>query len=309
MNMPIEFSVANIIGASYTPHNVQITGNSTYNLLCRYLWQKVCNVFKFKLPDTFGKEIFLYSLFGNGVVTVFDSGPEFGVLAQWGNPGGYTVNYEPRYMMVSNPLLPEITGKQLVIGEECAVIRLTNDWHGVGDLIGFYAGKMALAAQAIDMNLINSKLSYVFAAKDKTQAKSFKVMMDDINSGKPSVVIDKSLFAEDGSPAWNAFQQNLQQTYITSDLLSDFRKIEEEFDTKIGIPNANTDKRERLITDEVNANNVETQMLAAAWLDNIRADVKIVNEMYGLDITADWRFDPNEREQSQPVDSRPVYMG
>lgn len=39
------------------------------------------------------------------------------------------------------------------------------------------------------------------------------------------------------------------------------------FDTDIGIPNANTDKRERLITDEVNSNNAETLSKCALWLD------------------------------------------
>lgn len=308
MQMPIEFSVTNIIGASYTPHNVEIRNNSTYNFLCRYLWQKLTDVFTFNLPATFGRDLFLYTLFGNGVVTVVDTGPKYGVLAQWGNPGGYTVNYEPRFMMVANPLLPELSGRELEIGRDCAIIRLTHDWRGAGDLVGFYAGKMALAAQAIDVNLINSKLAYVFAAKDKTQAKSYKVMMDDINSGKPAVVIDKSLFNEDGTENWKTFQQNLKQTYLVTDLLSDFRKIEEEFDTKIGIPNANTDKRERLISDEVNANNVETQMLAAAWLDNIQRDVKIVNEMFGLNISVDWRFDPDEYKQRAAVDSGPVHI-
>lgn len=307
MNMPIPFNIENLVASSYTPHGVIKTNNASFRFFCRYLWEKILSIFEFELPSTFGKELFLNALFGNGVVTVIDT-PKYGLLAQWGNYGGYNVNYQPRFMLFANPLLPDYSGRELVIGEDCAVIRLTEDWCGVTDLIAFYAGKMALATQAIDVNLINSKLAYVFAAKDKTQAQSFKKLMDTINSGETSVVVDKSLFTEDGETNWKAFQQNLRQTYIVTDLLNDFAKIEDEFNTRIGIPNANTEKRERLISDEVNANNVETSILAAGWLENIREGCDMVKDMYGAEIRVDWRFKPNvdNTEQSESVDNRGV---
>lgn len=308
MNMPIPFNIENLVASSYTPHGVIKTDNASFRFFCRYLWEKILSIFEFDLPSTFGKELFLNALFGNGVVTVINT-PKYGLLAQWGNYGGYNVNYQPRYMLFANPLLPDYSGRELVIGEDCAVIRLTEDWLGVTDLIAFYAGKMALATQAIDVNLINSKLAYVFAAKDKAQAQSFKKLMDTINSGETSVVVDKSLFTEDGEANWKAFQQNLRQTYIVTDLLNDFAKIEDEFNTRIGIPNANTEKRERLISDEVNANNVETSILAAGWLENIREGCDMVKDMYGAEIRVDWRFKPNvdnDTEYSESINNRGV---
>ena len=85
--------------------------------------------------------------------------------------------------------------------------------------------------------------------------------------------------------------------------MNDLHKIEEEFNTRIGIPNANTDKRERLITDEVNANNVETSILAAGWLDHIKRGADMVREMYGEEILVDWRYKPNV--QPNPNSDRP----
>ena len=82
----------------------------------------------------------------------------------------------------------------------------------------------------------------------------------------------------------------MKNVYISSDILSDMRKIEAMFDTDIGIPNANTDKRERLVTDEVNANNIETQSKCAMWLEELKDSIKATNEMFGLDISVDWRF-------------------
>lgn len=292
MNMPIPFDIINLINSCYSPNSVIKKNNYTYGLYCRYLYDKLKAVFKFKLPDTFGEELFKNALFANGYVTILPT-DEFGLLAQWGVGGGYTVNYTPRFVLVANPLLPDISGKELIIDEDCAVIRLNGEWAGVLDLVAYYAEKMALASQAVDTNLINSKIAYIFAAKDKAQAQTFKKALDRIYDGEPAVIMDKTLFDEEGKPAWNAFTQNPKEIYLVSDLLNDLAKIEDEFDTRIGIPNANTDKRERLISDEVNANNVETAILADDWLEHIKAGCNRVREMYGAEITVDWRYKPN----------------
>ena len=65
------------------------------------------------------------------------------------------------------------------------------------------------------------------------------------------------------------------------------------FDTEIGIPNANTDKRERLISDEVNANNVETATRCELWMETIRTGLDKANAMFpDLGLSVDWRVDP-----------------
>ncbi len=307
MNMPIPFDIINLIDSCHSPNSVVKRNNYAFNFYCRYLYDKLKAVFTFKLPETFGEELFKNALFANGYVTILPS-DEFGLLAQWGVGGGYTVNYTPRFVLVANPLLPEISGKELIIDEDCAVIRLNGEWAGVLDLVAYYAEKMALASQAVDVNLINTKIAYIFAAKDKAQAQTFKKALDRIYDGEPAVILDKSLFDEEGKPAWNAFTQKPKDIYLVSDLLNDLAKIEDEFDTRIGIPNTNTDKRERLISDEVNANNVETAILADDWLEHIRAGCDRVREMYGAKISAEWRYKPNvpDTKQGDAINPRAV---
>ena len=315
MNMPIPFSIENMIKSSVSPSGVALGNNAAFSFYCRYLWQKLVNVFTFELPDDWSLDMLQAALFGNGCAAVIPTA-EWGIIACWATPGGMDINYEPRYCVIANRLLPTITGKQLVIGEDCAALHITPDWAGVTDLIAIYAAKLSLAMQAIDVNLINSKVAYVFGAKNKTQAESFKQMMDRINTGEPAVVIDKTLFNDDGTTNWGLFQQNLRQTYLVSDLLSDLKKIEDEFDSKVGIPNANTDKRERLISDEVNANNAETAIIAAGWLEHIQTGLKQVKAMYGLDIKVDWRYKQNDplssdeySQQGSSFSGRPLRVG
>ena len=104
------------------------------------------------------------------------------------------------------------------------------------------------------------------------------------------MVVDKDLRNEDGSLNWEMFNQDLKSAYITPDILCDMRKIVDMFDTKIGIPNANTDKRERLNTDEVNANNVDTVSLADLWLTELKKGCAKTRDLFGIDIDVDYRF-------------------
>ena len=310
MNMPIPFSIENLVKSSVSPSGVQYANNAAFGFYCRYLWQKLVNVFTYDLPEDWAADTVQAALFGNGCCAVVPTA-KFGLVAAWATPGGYDINMEPHFVVIANRLLPTLTGKQLVIGRDCAAIHIAPDWCGAVDLIATYATKLALAMQAIDVNLINSKIAYVFAARDQASAKSFKAMMDKINTGEPAVVVDKALFNDDGSPNWQLFTQNLKNTYLVSDLLCDLKKIEHEFDSKVGIPNANTDKRERLITDEVNANNAETAIIAAGWLEHIQTGLKQVKDMYGVDIKIDWRYKQNvayddNTKPGSSVDTRPL---
>ena len=53
-------------------------------------------------------------------------------------------------------------------------------------------------------------------------------------------------------------------------------------------------KRERLITDEVNANNAESVARAALWLQELKESFEKVNNMFGLSLAVDWRNPPEE---------------
>lgn len=65
-------------------------------------------------------------------------------------------------------------------------------------------------------------------------------------------------------------------------MLADFRTINNEFNTVVGIANANTQKKERLITDEVNANNQETRALSQVIFETVKKDLETVYKITGL---------------------------
>ena len=291
--IPIFYDHANAFMSQQKPFSVFTQDNKLAWFYQRYLLQKCMAVFDWELPDNWlkyrGRDYFLYCLYCFGKVAIIKT-DKFGVIPQGCTLGGYGVFYEPKWANIRNPLLKGII--QPVIGKECELIKLQPDYGGVMDIVFHYAEQLALASQSISVNLINSKFAYLFAASNKSAAESLKKMYESITSGQPAVFLDKSLFNADGTVNWQLFEQNLKQEYIVSDVLSDMRKIEAEFDTKIGIPNANTDKRERLVTDEVNANNAETNALAAQWKTSLDESIDRVKEMFGEDVSklkVSWR--------------------
>lgn len=287
---PYYYNYINAETSQVTPSTVHVKDSGLCRYFTKYLLQKAMSVFEWDLPETWNKDYFLYVLYCWGYVAVVNT-DKFGVIPQGCGLKGYDVFYAPTHAVIANPLLSGIIEPR--IGTQCELLKLQPDFSGILDLVGHYAEQMALASQSVSVNLLNSKLSYVFTAKTKALAESLKKMYDQIASGEPAVVIDSRLKnAADGEETWKAFEQNVGGNYIVTNLLADLRKIEAMFDTEIGIPNANTDKRERLIQDEVNANNIETYSKCAMWLENLQDACKRVNDMFGLSIAVRWRVIP-----------------
>ena len=286
--VPENYNYINMYNSSFSPSTVHVKNTRLQKFFKRYLFQKAVGVFKWTLPKTWNPFYFKYVLFAWGFIGVVETN-KFGVICQAGAPYGYDIYYQPTNLIITNPLLRGSLNPR--IGQECSVIKLQPDWGGIMDLVDYYADMMALAAETFGVNMMNSHLSYIFPADKQNIAESFKKMFDRVSSGEPAVVIDKALFKEDGSVSWEPFTQNIGQNYIADRVISDLRKLEAEFDTKIGIPNANTDKRERLITSEVEANNTETEILVDSWLENLQQGIDQTKELFGLtDLSVQLRY-------------------
>ena len=126
-------------------------------------------------------------------------------------------------------------------------------------------------------------------------AESLKKMFDEIMAGNPAVFVDKALYNKNtGDLSLQLFNRDLRSTYIANDILETMRKIKVMFFNDIGVPNANTEKKERLITDEVNANNIETQTKFSLWLDEIKRGFEKANKMFNLDLSVNPSFERSE---------------
>lgn len=298
MREPKSYEFIDMYNSAYHPSAIHSHNTALVRYYVRYLLQKVLSVYEFKgLPETWAENYFKYVLFGYGYIAVFNT-DKYGVICNQCNLFGYNVFYQPNKITIANPLLNSMV---LDIGKNCEVIRCQPDYGNILDLVTTYADLMALCLETAGINLINSKTSFIFFAENKSTGESYKKLYDRVASGEPMSVIDKKLLNDDGTPAWDFFTQNVGQNYITDKVLNDMKTLEDQFNTAIGIPNANTQKRERMITDEVNANNAGTEALVNVMLHTIQEDLKKVNAMFNTDISVSYKYKQEKINNSLEV--------
>lgn len=287
MGVPYSYDQINKYTSERSPSTVHCSNTALVNFYKRYLLEKVISVFNWKIPETWNRAYFEYVLYCSGFVAIVQT-DKFGVIPQNCGLYGYDVFYQPTNVTIANPLLTGIL--QPRIGRECALIKMQPDYGSIMDVVTYYADMLALCAESAGINIQNSKIATVFFAADKPQAESYKKMYDEVSAGNPITVIDKMLKDDNAGSGWEAFNRDVKQSYILTDLISDMRKIEMQFDTLIGLPNANTDKRERLITAEVESNAQEVASLRSIWLDTMREGAKQARNLFGIDIDVNFRW-------------------
>ena len=255
------------------------------------------SVFKWDAPDSWNMDYFKYILYCWGYIAIINT-DKFGVIPQQCSLGGYNVFYAPTYALIANAKLSGILQPQ--IDTQCAIIKLQPDYGGILDMVYYYSDQLALYGEAAAMNVQNSKLGYVVGARSKGIAEAIKKAFDMIMQGEPLAVYDKDA-DPDSNGLFETFAQNLQQNFIAPDILEAMRRVENEFCTRIGINNTNTDKKSRMLVDEVNANNEEVRSLADLWLETLQDGCAKARELFQLDtFNVDWRY--KDEQGSNTVD-------
>ena len=98
------YDFINNYNSTFSPSTVHVKNTGLARFFKRYLLQEAFSVFKWTLPETWAQNYFLYVLYVIGYIGIIDT-DKFGVIPQHGGLGGYDVQYQPRYMLISNPLL------------------------------------------------------------------------------------------------------------------------------------------------------------------------------------------------------------
>ena len=251
---------------------------NTSNLYYRdYLLKKVLSRFEFSgIPSFWDYDYFLEILFLEGHLAITDTG--MGILPFKCGCTGVGVFEQPTEVIIANPVLGSF---RRTIDVDCALVKLQYNYQGIGWMLNRFATLLAMCDSGIAVNLMNSKAAYVFKASSKAQAATIQKMYDDITMGKPAVFVGENGALNNE----NVFTMPVKENFVADDIQLLKRKIVNEFLTEIGINNTNTDKRERLTDDEVNANNMEVYSNIQHWLDNIQDGLRKANTLYNLNLS------------------------
>lgn len=162
------------------------------------------------------------------------------------------------------------------------IIRNNDDMIPTYPTIQIYSAKLTDIERTIDTNLSAQKMPFVITCGDK-QRLSFKQAIKSRDENIPVIYGDKN------------FDLN-QIKVLKTDAPIIFDKLQvqkmnvwNECLTFLGINNANTNKRERLITNEVNANDQMIQANEDVMLKARERACELINKMFGLNISVERR--------------------
>lgn len=287
-----------------SPSEIHSNDNMLNGMISRYLLQRVMSVYKWEIPKSINQRYFEYTLFLNGYLAIFNH-PKFGIIAQRCSFSNYDLYYQPKNITVSNGKFFSKPIKR-TLDVDAVLLTLEEDYCGIGDLLSFYTGLLSELWLSLMMNVKNTHLAYMFGCESKNQADTMKSIFDDVASGKVAVFYDKALHDKmTGKLSIEMFNQNLKQNFLVMDILESIRQVLSMFDTEIGIPNTNLSKKERLITDEVNQNNIETFSRSEMWLTRLQENCKQVNEMFANELlsplSVDFRYKNTAAETNVEV--------
>ena len=294
MYVPLNYNQINLGAGTYQPSPVKNRNNKSFDYFVRSLFQRCTTVFEWEVPDNWDgatKDFFLYCLYKFGYVAVSDF-KKFGMGFQPCGLSGYNFYYQPTEAIISNPALDEAL--HLEIGKECQILKLTPDYRGIFDVLDFYAEKLSLLDNAINMSLINNKYAFFLGAKNKAAGQALKKMLDMVNKGEPAVIWDMKLMndpTDKETPFQEWKREHLKDSYLTTDQLLDFHTILNDFDAEVGIPTIPYQKKERLVEDEATAKLADGKARSITWFETIENSIADIKELYpGIKLSCKMRY-------------------
>ena len=295
--LPLNYEEINLSNSTHSPTTIKARNNKSFAYWQRSLFQRACSVINFDFPDEWEgstRDFFYYCLFRYGYLVVFDS-DDYGFTFQPCGFSGYNWYYQPTKCIVTNPALKK--SLELEIHKDCEILKLTPDFMGIFDIIDYYAEKLSHLDNGLNMSLINSKFAMIFGGKNKQGVELIKKLMDKVNKGEPMVVFDTAIAQNPSTPddpfPWSYWDRDVKKSYITTDLLQDFTTIINNFDSEVGIPCAPYQKKERMVSNEVDSRIIDSTSRSVVWRDCLVSCSQVINEHFGVNLNPTLRHDPD----------------
>lgn len=274
--------------SSYGICNVE----ENYNFYFNYLLSKLHSLFKWNnLPDTIDEESLNNQLFLNGQTcfTEFDGK----LYCLFGNVGGKPNEYyHLTNYVISNPVLGSKTAK--ILGKDKDSVMMYNtvvdrdtQWiigsQGLFQLIKQTATLLADNIVSISCAQINSRVQIAYAAESEALANTGEKVLKDLYGGKPYRIMAQ----KDELEKFSVLGGSTSSTNTIAQLIELQQYIIGQFYQNIGVRFNSTNKKERLITDEINFQDDFLAINLQTMLESRQLACKEINEMFGTDISVE----------------------
>lgn len=250
----------------------------------RFLYQRfkllALNMFKWEGLEALGVEERHIEnwLFSEGKCLVFKD-PEMGLMClKCDGLGANVLNDPTHYRATGYGYSKEYRA------DECVVIENNKLRMPTSDAIEYFTNQLYEVVRTRDTNIKTLKLPFLLACNDKNVL-TMKKIMEAIDNNEPCLTVNKDIVNIDDFV--KVIQTGVKP--LTAELTDQYHDIMNEALTYLGINNANTDKKERLITSEANANNQLIESCAEMFLEARQRACEEINKMFNTNISVELR--------------------
>lgn len=270
-----------------------LLNNRTYLQYYNRLLELAINMYEWKnLPDTVDERFLELTLFSDGMAVFFQDDGGLGYLCLQCMTGGELDVYRipiDRTAYATN-------GYQMRLNNQNSIIIFNNYTHTNSMLdVEMYARRLYEIERTIDVNVKSQKTPVLIRATEN-QRLTMKNLYMQYDGNEPFIFGDKQLDM-DGIKVLKT-----DAPYVADKLNILKRQIWNEALTYLGIENSNTEKRERLVSDEITSNLGGVAAQRFCRLNARRKAAEQINKMFGLNIQVDFREEVNTMFQDNNED-------
>ena len=254
--------------------------NRTFTEYYKRLKLLAKSLFKWNnLPNGINEKWIEKYLFSEGKCMFFKH-ETLGFMVAKCSEGGTLNEYDEPTLL--RPTLRNAETEDLINGSECVLICNNDDCIPTNPFIELFAYRLTDITRTIDINVSAQKTPVLMLCTDK-QKMTLKNVYRQWNGFEPVVYGDKDLDL-------NGVKVLKTDAPIVFDKLQiEKNHIWNECMTFLGINNANMDKRERLVDDEVQANNEQIEIFADMMFKAREQACKEINKVFKTNISVEFR--------------------
>ena len=254
------------------------------------------------LPTSIDERFLEMTLFRTGL-SVFFRDDRYGLLAlQGAGSGPLNMYWTPtRFTVVGNS---EFSSRELTAMTETTIDadpdtgEIDTTGKGVGIWANatkhppqltalLYSKRLAAADMTVDIAMRNARRSRVIVA-DETERLSATNINNAIDRADSFIPVSTSGY--DLASKITAIDMGVHPDHVIK-LMEARQKLWNEAMGMLGLNYANQDKRERMVVDEVSANDEQVDSMKHVNLNERKRACRIINRKYGLDIDVKYRVD------------------
>jgi hypothetical protein len=264
-----------------------------YQYYMHLLTEKALSLYKYTdLPESLPAEQIEMRLILQGYAVIFKH-KKYGIVTCSGGVSGVDQYYLPTDFVYAQPALGS---GNLKINKDCIIIwNTTADKYnriGLLTLIQRYARMLADLDSSINIYTVNTRATKLNTAATQQTAKAVDNAMVKLQEGYVYTINTGSILDLYKTQDWNNSRSDTLQQ-----LMDAKQQTMAAFLNEIGVKSI-TEKRERMVSEEVSADNQLLTINVIDMLNQRKEGIKLVNEMFGTAIKVDQMI-PQEQKQEQ----------